>query len=134
MQQAAPQVLKAGVLYFALVFAAGFALGPIRVLWAVPRFGTLMAELMEMPLVLVVIVLAARWTVRHLGVPQAPSRRLGIGFVALGALLVAEFTVVLSLRGLSIRDYLATRDPVSGTVYIVMLEVFTIMPLFVARK
>ncbi len=134
MQQAITQVLKAGVLYFALVFAAGFALGPIRVLWAVPRFGTMTAELMEMPLMLVVIVLAARWTVRHLAVPYAPSRRLGIGFIALGALLVAEFTVVLSLRGLSIRDYLATRDPVSGTVYIVMLGVFAIMPLFVARK
>lgn len=134
MQRAVTQVLKAGVLYFALVFAAGFVLGPIRVLWAVPRFGTMTAELMEMPIMLVVIVLAARWTIRHLAVPHAPSRRLGIGFVALGALLVAEFTVVLSLRGLSIREYVATRDPVSGTVYFVMLGVFAIMPLFVARK
>jgi hypothetical protein len=34
------QILKAGVLYFALVFGAGFVLGPIRILWAVPRLGT----------------------------------------------------------------------------------------------
>jgi hypothetical protein len=34
------QILKAGTLYFALVFGAGFVLGPIRMLWAVPRFGT----------------------------------------------------------------------------------------------
>ena len=31
--------LKAGVLYFALVFGAGFALGLVRILLAVPRFG-----------------------------------------------------------------------------------------------
>ena len=30
------QMMKAGVLYFALVFGAGFVLGPIRILWAVP--------------------------------------------------------------------------------------------------
>lgn len=27
------QILKAGVLYFGLVFGAGFVLGPIRILW-----------------------------------------------------------------------------------------------------
>jgi hypothetical protein len=34
------QILKAGVLYFALVFGAGFVLGTIRILWIVPSFGT----------------------------------------------------------------------------------------------
>ncbi len=47
------QIFKAGVLYFTIVF--DFVLGPIRVLWLVPRFGTRMAELMEMPIMLVVI-------------------------------------------------------------------------------
>ena len=49
-------------------------------------------------------------------------------------MLVAEFGFVLWLRGLSIREYLATRDPVSGTVYYLMLGVFAIMPLLVARR
>jgi type IV secretory pathway TrbD component len=49
-------------------------------------------------------------------------------------LLVAEFTLVLWLQGLSMDDYFASRDPVSGTVYIVMLGVFGIMPLLVARS
>ena len=57
-----------------------------------------------------------------------------MGCVALGLLLVAEFTLVLWLRGLSIGEYLASRDPVSGTVYYVMLGVFAIMPLLVARR
>ena len=44
------QVVKAGAIYFALVFGAGFVLGTIRTLWVVRRFGTRMAELMEMPI------------------------------------------------------------------------------------
>jgi len=127
-------ILKAGALYFALVFGAGFVLGTLRTLWVVPRFGTRMAELMETPIVLVVTMVAARWIVRRLAVPSVPSSRLGMGFVALGLMLVAEFGFVLWLRGLSIREYLATRDPVSGTVYYVMLGVFAIMPLLVARR
>ena len=128
------QMAKAGLLYFALVFGTGFLLGPIRLLWLVPRFGTRIAELMEMPVMLVVIVLAARWTVRRLAVPSTPRSRLGMGGIALVLLLVAELTLVLWLQGLSIREYLASRDPVSGTVYSVLLGVFAIMPLLVARK
>ena len=128
------QILKAGVLYFALVFGAGFVLGTIRVLWGVPRLGTRAAELMETPIMFVVTIVAARWIVRRVAVPSTPSSRLGMGCVALGLLLVAEFTLVLWLRGLWIGEYLTTRDPVSGTVYYVMLGVFAIMPVLVARR
>jgi hypothetical protein len=127
------ETLKAGALYFALVFGAGFVLGPIRILWLVPRFGTRIAELMETPLMLAVIIVAARWVVRRLALSSTSSKRLGVGIIALGLLLVAEFSLVLWLRGLTFRDYLASRDPVAGTVYIVMLGLFAIMPLLVAR-
>jgi len=128
------RILKAGTLYFALVFGVGFVLGTIRTLWVVPRFGTRMAELMETPIMFVVTILAARWIVRRLAVPPKPLSRLGMGCVGFGLLLVAEFTLVLWLRGLSISEYLASRDPVSGTVYYVMLGVFCLMPLLVARR
>jgi hypothetical protein len=132
--QTVRRILKAGALYFALVFGAGFVLGPIRILWAVPRFGVRMAELMETPIMLVVIIIAARWIVRRLALRPTPSSRLGMGCVALALLLVAEFTLVLWLRGMSLSEYFASRDPVSGTVYYVMLGVFALVPLFVARK
>jgi len=128
------QILKAGVLYFALVFGAGFVLGAIRILWVVPRFGSRIAELMETPIMFGVTILAARWIVRRLAVPPKLSSRLGMGCVGLGLMLVAEFTLVLWLRGLSISEYFATRDPVSGTVYYMMLGVFCIMPLLVAPR
>src|SRR5690349_7647726 len=126
------QILKAGAIYFALVFGAGFVLGAIRTLWVVPRVGTRLAELMEMPIMLVVTIVAARWIVRHFAIPYVSSARLGMGGIGLSLLLVAEFGLVPWLRGISIREYLATRDPVSGAVYYLLLGVFAIMPLFVA--
>ena|ERR1700730_19230381 len=128
------QILKAGVLYFAVVFGTGFVLGTLRTLWVVPRLGTRMAELLEMPVMLVVTIAAAWWIVRRLAVPPTPSRRLGMGGIALSLLLLAEFTVVLWVQGMSIREYLASRDPVSGTAYYVMLGGFAVMPLLVERR
>jgi hypothetical protein len=128
------RILKAGVVYFLVVFGAGFLLGPIRILWVVPHLGTRTAELLEMPIMLIVIVLAARWVVRRFDLPLVASTRLGMGFVALALLLIAELTLVLWLRGMSIRDYLVTRDPISGVAYLIALAVLAVMPLFVARK
>ena len=128
------QILEAGLFYFAIVFAAGFLLGAIRTLWIVPRVGTRAAELAEAPIMLVVTIMAARWVVLRLAVPAIPSARLGMGGIALGFLLVTEFGPMLRLRGLSIKQYLATRDPVSGTVFYVMLGLLAMIPLFVTGK
>ena len=43
-QQNVMPIPKTGVLYFDLVFGAGFVLGTIRTLWIAPRLGTRMAE------------------------------------------------------------------------------------------
>lgn len=116
-------IWKAGAIYFAFVFGAGFVLGPIRIAWLVPRFGERIAELMEMPIMLGAIITAAKWIVRRCARTDTAFQRLGIGCIALGLLLVAEFSIVLSLRGLSISEYITSRDSVSGTVYYLMLGV-----------
>jgi hypothetical protein len=41
------KILKAAVAYFAIVFGAGFVLGPIRILLVVPLVGERVAELLE---------------------------------------------------------------------------------------
>ena len=128
------KVLKAGTFYFVLVFAAGFVLGIIRTIWIAPHFGTRNAELMEAPVMLVVIVPSARWAARRLTTPTSWARRLAVGLVALGLLLLAEFTVVLWVRGFTITQYLADRDLVSGAVYVVMLAVFALMPLLMVKR
>ena len=127
-------VLKAATTYFFLVFGAGFILGPIRVLYIVPRFGDRTAELMEAPLMLIVIVLSARWVVRKFKVAPVGGMRIGVGLFALLLGLLFEFVIVLKLRGLSLSEYFQERDPVAGTVYYLMLCVLAIMPLLVGRK
>ncbi len=127
------QVLKAGVLYFAVVFAVGFVLGTVRTLFVVPRVAVRTAELAEAPLMLTASVLAARLVIRRLGLATPSRTRLAVGLVALGLMLLLEFTFVLWLRGVTVREYLQTRDPVSGLVYFASLGAFAVMPLFVGR-
>jgi hypothetical protein len=128
------RILKGSLVYFAIVFGCGFVFGTIRTLWVVPHIGTRSAELLETPIMLVVSFIAARWTVLRLNIPSARSPRLVMGCVALAFLLAAEFGFVSWIRGLSIREYLATGDPVARSIYYVTLGVFAIMPVFVARK
>ena len=124
--------LKAGALYFALTFAAGFALAPLRLLWLAPLIGHRAAELAEAPVMLGVMVLAARWALARFAHP-APNRAV-MGLVGVTLMLVAEFGLVLPLRGMSIAEYVATRDPVAGTVYHLSLGLFAVMPLLVRRR
>lgn len=128
------KTLKAGVLYFIITFGAGFILGPIRILWVAPYFGTRAAELIEMPVMLMVIYFSARWVVRYYKIQPAMTIRVGMGCLALGLMLIAEFTFVLWLRGLTINDYLESRDPVSGTVYCISLVMFALMPVFAGKR
>lgn len=122
-------ILKAATAYFALVFGAGFVLGPIRILFVVPRVGVRIAELMEAPIMFVVSVLAATWLVRRFRIAR---NALPVGLLALNFMIAFEFTLVLWLRGLTLAEYFRERDPVSGTVYYLLLLVFAIMPLIVS--
>lgn len=125
------RLLAAAFAYFALAFGAGFALAPVRLLWLAPRIGDRAAELVELPVMLVVTWLAARFVTLRFGVPQALAPRLAVGLLAAALLLAVEFTLVLRLRGLTLDDYFATRDPVSGTAYYLAVLLLALMPLWV---
>lgn len=127
------QSIKAGLAYFALVFGAGFALGVLRVSLLVPRLGERISELSEMPLMLAVIVMAARFVIRRFAVPLALPARLGTGLLALALLLAAEVLLAVVLQERSLAEYVASRDPVSGGVYLAMLVLFALMPAFVGQ-
>ena len=103
-------------------------------MWIEPQLGVRLAELLEMPLMLVAVVVAAYWVVKQLAVPPVLWSRLSIGLVALTCLLCAEWGLVLGLRGNSMAEYIATRDPIAGTAYYIMLCLFAVMPWLVARQ
>jgi uncharacterized membrane protein len=54
--------------------------------------------------------------------------------ITLVFLVAAEFGFVSWVRGLSTREYLATRDPISGASYYIALGLFAMMLLFVEHK
>jgi hypothetical protein len=121
-------VFKYGSIYFALVFAAGFALGTIRVLVVEPRIGTRYAELIEMPAMLFVIYQTAKYVVSKMPDTTSGIPYLIIGATALVFLLLFEFTLVLGLQGLTIDQYLNSRDGIAFSAYIFSLIIFGLMP------
>jgi hypothetical protein len=121
------RTLKASAVYFALVFGAGFVLGSIRVPFLVPRLGERFAELLEMPLMLMVVFVAARYVVRRYGL-IARSTRLLMGAVALAFLVSAELLLAFAMTGALPLEYIASRDPVSGPVFLAALVVFAVLP------
>jgi hypothetical protein len=128
------QRFKPALLYFALVLGAGFVLGVIRVPLIVPRLGERYAELLEMPLMAVAIVLAARHVVRRFDLPARLPVRLQVGFTALALMVLAELLLAMALQGRTPPQFIASRDPVSGSVYLVMLLLFALMPAILARR
>lgn len=126
-------ILRAGAAYFLTVFAAGFALAFIRLPLLVPRFGVRTAELMEMPVMLAVIAWAAwRLAKRH---PDLGRRsRLLAGLFALTLLAVAELLVAWLLGPGSPVEYIASRDPVSGSLYLASLGIFAVAPALESRN
>ena len=123
------RVLRIAATYFGLIFSVGFVLGTLRTLWLAPRVGVRAAELGEAPIMLFVTTLVAQALVRRYQDIRRWQQWFGIGATALTFLLLAEFTVVLWLRGLSLREYFDTRDPLSGAVYAALLGWFALAPL-----
>lgn len=127
-------IFKAAALYFAIVFGAGFILAPLRVFFLEPELGIKIAELIQMPVMLIIIIFSALWITRRYDLPARSASRIIVGIIALLFMLLAEFSVVLKIPGLTISDYLSGKGPLSGTVYYVTLGIFTAMPFLLTHK
>ena len=91
-------------------------LGALRVPFLVPRLGERIAELIETPFMFVVVLLSARFIVRRFALPATIRAHLTVGLLALGLLLAAEVFLAVAIQDRSLGEYIASRDPVSGTV------------------
>jgi hypothetical protein len=125
------KVVGPALAYFALVFGAGFVLGPIRVGWLVPQVGARYAELIELPVMAFVVYCAARWVVRRWRLARGPA--FVVGGVALSLMVAAELGLAWALQRLSPLDYVASRDVVAGPVYAATLLWFGGAPAVLAR-
>jgi hypothetical protein len=126
------RAVEAGVVYFLLMFAVGWILGPIRELWAMPYLGRVTATLIEAMIMLIAMVAAARWVIRRFEVPQTTAATIAIGLVALGLLIPAEIAGVVFVRGLPLQDYFSSFLTVPGMISLAMFLSFAAMPPLVA--
>jgi hypothetical protein len=126
--------LTSSAAYFAIVFGAGFVFGTVRVMWLVPMVGVRVAELAEIPLMLAVIVIAARSVNRRFLTGRDRYSRLIVGVMALVLLLLAELILGVMFLGLTPTDVFLGRDPVSGTGYYLSLCAFALMPRFLGGR
>jgi len=123
------RIVAATACYFAIVFGAGFLLGPIRVLWLEPRVGPIIAAGCEAPFLLAAMVVAARWVPRVLRLQRDLVSLLLMGVGALVLQQIADFAVGIGLRGISASEQLAQFVTLQGLIYAVLLVAFVVMPV-----
>ena len=122
------KTIRAALVYFAIVLGTGFVLGVFRVPILVPRIGERWAELAEMPVLATVIFVAAGYILRRFPEIALPGRSLVVGFLALALSVSAELGLAVVLQDKTLAEFIISRDKISGSVYIVLLLVFAIMP------
>jgi len=125
--------LKAGLAYFAIVFAAGFLLGTVRVLALVPFLGETFAVAIEGPVILAVSWIACKWLITRLSVAPRLTTRLTMGTSAFSFLMVAELIVSLLIFGRAFVEHLGHYRTTPGLLGILGQLVFAIFPVVQLR-
>jgi hypothetical protein len=124
--------LKAGTVYFALVYAIGFLLGALRVLVLLPLIGETASVLLETPVMFLVSWIAARWSSEAFLVPARLGPRVAMGAFAFALLILGELVVSSLVFGRSLAETLATFHSVPGAVGLSAQMIFALLPLIQA--
>ncbi|MBX7501512.1 hypothetical protein K3181_08660 [Qipengyuania sp. YG27] len=91
-------ILRAALAYWAAIFALGFALGAMRVLWGAEALGETGFILVEVPVLLAASWFAARWLVRRHAVRSTGAAAL-MGALAFALLMGAELALATGPGG-----------------------------------
>lgn len=126
--------LKAGVAYFAVIFAIGFALGTLRVIVLAPRLGELGAVLLEVPVMLLASWMICRRLTQRLRVPENVPSRLTMGASAFALLMIAEVALSIWVFDNSIRTHFGNYLTAHGGVGVAGQIVFAAIPVIQGRS
>ena len=126
--------LRAGLCYFAVVFAAGFVLGAVRELVLLAILGSTLAIVLEVPVMLPLSWLVCAWLVRRFSVPPSPSARITMGAVAFLLLIAAETVLGVVGFGRSLTEQLQTYRALGPALGLVAQIAFAAFPLIQATK
>lgn len=125
-------IMRLAFFYFVLTFLTGCILGYIRLYKAIPIYhlSPPVAELLEMPIMLLAVFIWARFIMVRFSVPNVAGMRLAIGFLALGFMLLAELggRFVKYVEGLEVRIF--DTDKISSGGFAASLVLFGLMPWF----
>ena len=127
------RALIAASAYFLALFALGFVLGTIRVIFVVPRLGELTATIAEVPVMLATSYFACRWAIRRWQVPSAIAVRFAMVPWFLALLFAFEALLGAMLFGRSVDEQWAALGSPAGLVGISAQIIAAVLPLFVGR-
>ncbi|KIX03842.1 uncharacterized protein Z518_07395 [Rhinocladiella mackenziei CBS 650.93] len=132
------QSLRLSFFYFWLVFMAGLFFGSIRVPFLQPALGTRYAELLEMPIMVVMMWQSAQLTLWQLEGGHSGKHAfltpVAIGALALLWLMIVELATTAILKGgwwNGVKVYFAGRDSVAGPVYALAVLAYAVMPWYI---
>lgn len=128
------RIVLAASAYFAGVFALGFVLGAVRVLWVAPAVGEWAATLVELP-----PMLAAAWAwcgflLRRFAVPATLAARLAMGALAFALLMLAEIALGVALFGRGLPEQVAAMTGGAGLAGLIGQALFAALPLARLRQ
>jgi hypothetical protein len=122
------RAIKAGAVYFLLLYVIGCLLGATRELLLAPRFGVVVASALEALPMLAAIIHFAPLIARRFGVAPKSGGRIVMGLAALALLIGAEIAMTRAMRGLSPQEWLAHFLSFEGVIYAALLVAFAAMP------
>jgi hypothetical protein len=127
------RVAMAGAAYWAIVFALGFVLGTLRVLWVAPAIGLLPATMLELPVTLTASWFAAGWLVHRFAIASS-GEALAIGALAFAILMAAECALASVLTGQSPAQWLAGLRQPHALLGLAGQVMFALMPWWRVRR
>jgi hypothetical protein len=122
--------LRAGWVYFGMIYTLGFLMGAVRETWIAPRFGGFWPRMAEMPVMLAASWFAAWWVVNRYGL-ETRFERFVMGLSAFVLLMAGEALVSLFAMGRTFAQHIATYSTLQGGLTLLAQSAFALFPLFV---
>lgn len=126
--------ISAGAFYFALVFAAGFLLGAVRVSLLAPAVGDMAATLIELPVILAASWAACLFVLRRMRVEARAAARLLMGAVAFTLLIAAEIALGLGLMNRTLAAQLQEMSAPPALIGLAGQILFAFLPAIALRS
>lgn len=122
--------IKAGLLYFAGIFAIGFALGGIRIMFLLPLMSELYAVLLELPIILGMSWILCQKAIAKFEVVRNIGPRLTMGLTAFMCLILAEFLLWSIMFDDGAASFVSRYATSAGFVGLFGQILYALMPVF----